>query len=409
MALKMKEKKQKILFVINTMGRAGAERSLIALLNVMDKKKFDIYVFSIILRGEFFAYIPDGVKILNEDFSCDSVMNKAGKLNSFILVTKALLKDFYWFRSMPYLFKSAFSQIKNGKFTFSKLFYDALSKYAPRFDIEFDLAVAFIEGGATYYVSDYVKAKKKAAFVHLDHAKSGYVRDLDYRHYVKYEKIFCVSQPLIQSLVKEYPEFEGKIEILHNLVSEDFIISKANNGVGFLDDYEGVRLVTVGRLHPQKAYDVAIRTLARLISEHPGLDVRWYAIGEGEERKNLEKLIEKLNLQGKFVLLGGKLNPYPFVKECDIYLHCTVHEGWSIAIAEARILQKIIIASDTTGIETQLPPGNAIVVKLNEEEISDAIYKVISDEGLREEMYGRLSEEWVRPDDTDKLYKLLEG
>ena len=43
----------------------------------------------------------------------------------------------------------------------------------------YDLAVAYLEGGSTYYVHDHVNAKRKIAFLHVDYTYAGYTRKLD--------------------------------------------------------------------------------------------------------------------------------------------------------------------------------------------------------------------------------------
>ena len=48
-----------------------------------------------------------------------------------------------------------------------------LSMEGERFAEEYDLAVAYLEGGSAYYVADHVRAKKKAAFIHIDYTKAG--------------------------------------------------------------------------------------------------------------------------------------------------------------------------------------------------------------------------------------------
>ena len=60
-----------------------------------------------------------------------------------------------------------------------KILWRVLSDGSERFDETYDLAVAYLEGGSTYYVADHVKAKKKAAFVHIDYENSGYTRQMD--------------------------------------------------------------------------------------------------------------------------------------------------------------------------------------------------------------------------------------
>ena len=57
--------KKSILFVMNTLGRAGAERALIELMRALDPEKYRIFLYVLIPRGELFAEVPEYVKVLN--------------------------------------------------------------------------------------------------------------------------------------------------------------------------------------------------------------------------------------------------------------------------------------------------------------------------------------------------------
>ena len=54
-------------------------------------------------------------------------------------------------------------------------------------DEHYDLAVAYIEGGAAYYVHDHVRADKKMTFLHVDYRQAGYTRQLDQDCYIDYD------------------------------------------------------------------------------------------------------------------------------------------------------------------------------------------------------------------------------
>lgn len=72
-------KKQKILFVINTLGRAGAESALLSLLSVLDPSQYDISLYVIMAQGEMRAELPIYVKLCNPQFEDESVLTKAGR------------------------------------------------------------------------------------------------------------------------------------------------------------------------------------------------------------------------------------------------------------------------------------------------------------------------------------------
>lgn len=86
--------------------------------------------------------------------------------------------------------------------------------------------------------------------------------------------------------------------MFHNVIDQQRIRRLAEEPGGFSDAFEGLRLLTVGRLTHQKAYDVAIQAMARLKAS--GACVRWYVLGEGSRRTVLERQIAACGLQKDF-------------------------------------------------------------------------------------------------------------
>jgi len=349
---------KKLLFIINTMGQAGAEKALVELLkklNSMDK--YELSLYTIIPCGELFKAVPENVHILNKRIYTYSVVSFKGRLVIIHEIVRAFFYKLTGFRQLRFLIGNIKEQkASGGRLQYDKLFWRLLAEGRPGLKENYDLAVAYIEGAATYFLADKVKAFKKAAFVHIDYERAGYKPLMDRDCYSKMDRIYVVSKGVGKKFCDIYPEYREKVRLFRNLLNKEEIIEKANTGTGFTDDFDGIRLVTVGRLHYQKGYDIAIKALARMVGD--GYKVRWYVIGEGAERAKLEKLIREHRVENSFILMGKKDNPYPYVKQADIYVHATRYEGKSIAIEEAQILGKAIAASDCTGNSEQIVSGH---------------------------------------------------
>ena len=400
--------KKKILFVTNTMGRAGAEKCLQALLELLDPEKYDMSVYSIINRGELYSDMPEYVHILNKNPCTKSVLDNAGLAAIGRQILWSLLKKFSFITYIPYFFRVFFHQIKSKHLDFSKLFWMLLARNAKRFNEEYDLAVAFIEGAATYYVADYVKAKKKATYVHIDYLAAGYSPKLDRKYYDKFDRVFCVSDTVRKVFLKAYPDYSQKTFFFHNMVPRERIIRLSKEGQGFTDGFDGLRILTVGRLHYQKAYDLAIPALAEL--RRRGHNVRWYVIGEGAEEDNLRALIRQNGVEDSFILLGTTPNPYPYIANCDIYSQASRFEGWCIALAESLVLARPVLASRCAGNEEQVTDGETgVLIDLSTENIVEGMEKLITSPELRKKFTRNLS--GVALDfkkDLEMLYALTE-
>lgn len=365
--------KKRILFVINTMGRAGAETALINLMNkLLSMGEYELSLYAIIPRGELFARVPKEVRILNKGYSCDSVLSLSGRMAIMGQSARAFFSHLNGFRMLPEMLRNVRKQKQDtGRIQPDKVLWRLLAASAPAPEKEYDLAVAYIEGAAAYYLADKVKAKKKAAFIHIDYQKAGYTPDMDQGCYEQIDRIFTVSEEVKNRFCAVYPQYTDKTMIFRNLLDQERIRTKAKEQ-GFTDGFTGIRLVTVGRLHYQKGYDIAIEACARL--RQMGYDVRWNILGEGPERANLEKLIEKFGMQEHFVLMGAVDNPYPYVNEATIYVHATRFEGKSIAIEEAQVLGKTIVASDCTGNTEQIIHDvDGLMLTLNVDNLTETL------------------------------------
>lgn len=368
---------KKILFVINTLGYGGAERAMLDLFTVLGSEKYEISLFVLTGQGELVHEVPEHVQLVNDKYNDASVLTGEGRKVLMKNVLKAGIGKGLFVRRAPYLRKNLRNMRKKGRVQPDKLCWRILSDGAPVPKEEYDLAVAYLEGGATYYVADHVKAKKKAAFIHIDYGKAGYGRELDLGCYDSFDHIFTVSDEVKEHFLEVYPEYEEKVSVFHNMVNQDRIRRMAEQGEGFDDDFNGCRILTIGRLTEQKRYDIAIEALARLkkICDAP---VRWYVLGEGELRESLEQQIRDLGLENDFLLLGVKSNPFTYCKQSDFYVHATGFEGKSIAIQEAQTLGKPILATDCSGNREQIEDGvDGRLCPLTPEDISKQLLWMI--------------------------------
>ena len=381
----MNRNRKSVLFVINTMGRAGAETALVELLRRIDKEKYDVSLYVLTGQGEMMDKIPDGVKLINRNIDTNSVHDSLGRKHLARKVVYALLKEANGVRLMPYFIKNGIDMLKKGQILPEKLLWRPISDAASRPRKRYDIAVSYIEGAAAYYVADHVEADRKVAFIHVDYEKAGYTRELDRDCYLQFDRIFGVSDEVADVFRKVYPELAEKTGVFHNLLNSEAIIEKSLLGEGFSDNFGGVRILTVGRLMKQKAFEVSIRA-AKILKDH-GEDIRWYVLGEGDQHSRLTALIQKLGLEEDFKLLGATDNPYPYFKKADLYVHCSRFEGKSIAVQEAQILGKPIIVSDCSGNREQVIHGeDGLICEFDSKSIAKAIKELIDDKALREKL-----------------------
>ena len=392
---------KKVLFVINTLGVAGAEKALLELLKKFTPDQFDVSLYVLMDQGELIHQIPEYVRILNKIYSDASVLSKEGKrvLNKTIL--KRLFRKNAIFRNISYLLKAFEKMRKNGRIYPDKLLWRVMSDSADKLNEQYDMAIAYLEGGSTYFVHDHVKADKKYTFLHVDYGYAGYTRQLDKNCYLDYDRIFTVSDEVKISFLHAYPECKEKTVVFHNLIDQEEIKRKALLSGGFEDYYEGKRILTVGRLTAQKAYEVSIDAMKLLKDQ--GVKARWYVLGEGELREKLQDRINRLGLEQDFILLGAKENPYPYYVQCDLYVHATRFEGKSIAIQEAQTLGCAILVSDCSGNREQVVNDvDGMMCSLTPEAISEQI-KLLLENNEKRRQLGKQASVKLALNQTDVL------
>ncbi len=402
---------KEILFVMNTMGRAGAERALIALMNTLPREKYHISLLVLVARGEVFDEIPKHVTVLNQKTDNRSVLSFGGTLAIIRTTFRCFFYHLQGFKLLPYLLKNLIKQLKSHQFAPDKLLWRLIAMGTKTPPKEYDLAVAYLEGGSTYFVADKVYAKKKASFIHIDYEKAGYGKSLDLDSYRRIDRIFSVSREAGESFLKIYPEHREKLFLFRNIIDTAKIKKYAKEPVAvdcpFAKSAALHKLLTVGRLTPQKAYDIAIPAL-KLLRER-GIDADWFVLGEGPLKKELTDQIEQNGLAGHFVLLGSKRNPYPYYRAADIYVHATRFEGKSVAIEEAQVLGKAIIASDCTGNREQIADGeNGMLIPLSAKHIADSIEFLLKNPAQKEQFeIASASIDLTHAEDMDAFYELL--
>jgi glycosyltransferase involved in cell wall biosynthesis len=382
MGAKMEGSGRKILFVINTLGRGGAEVALLGLLSALEREDCEISLFVLLEQGELLGQIPSSVKLLNDRYAAVSVHTKEGVSHMKKSIIRASFSHGSLVKNLLPMGKRLWQMVRKGKIQADKLLWKLLADGGKRLPDTYDLAVAYLEGGSTYYVADHVKARKKAAFIHTPFLAAGYTKEVDGVCYQQFDQIFPISETVKEDFVMLFPEYAYKIRLFHNILNAGWMRLMAEKGKGFTDDFNGLRILSVGRLMYPKEYHYAVDTMALLKGE--GLPLRWYVLGEGDDRNKLETQIKENDLAEDFILLGATDNPYPYFAGADLFVHIARFEGKSVAVQEAQFFGLPIVATDCDGNKEQIVSGeNGLICAIDPMAIKEAISSLVRDPALR--------------------------
>ncbi|RWS41897.1 glycosyltransferase [Bacillus mycoides] len=391
--------KKNILFVINNLNCGGAEKALISLLETINYSMYNVDLFLFKHEGLFFRKIPPQVNLLEEPYEYqyfDMPIKKA----IIDCIKKGRIDIALARLCAGYIFKSEQNRVRC-----EQMVWKYISKSLRGIDKNYDVAIGYLEKNPVYFCVDKVKAKKKIGFIHNDYDELGMDSKIDSGYFAKLDSIVTVSRECANVLKERFPMYKKKVKVMYNIVSSNMINKMSLEKIDMKD--KGIKIISVGRLNYQKGFEMAIEACKKL--EGDGYKITWYVVGEGEERVNLEKMIEENDLKGKFILLGIKENPYPYIREANIYVQPSRFEGKSIAIDEAKILHKPIVITNFSTAKDQIKnKENGIIVEMDPHAISEGIKKLIDNEELRNKLTSNLSKENLGTEsEIEKLYTLF--
>lgn len=393
--------KKKLLFVIPSLEAGGAEKSLVNLLNTIDHEKYDVDLALFLHSGIFLKQLPSFVQII--DLGNDY---KTFTLGLFKSISKFLKQ-----KKIALAFSRLIYSIKNNSISndnsAEQYAWNNLKESIPVLNKNYDAAIGFLEKSSIYFCIDCVKATKKIGWIHTNYDASGLNKKIDYRYFEKLNYIVTVSEECEKSLQKNFPNCKSKIKIIYNIVSPEIIHNMANEILETVFPETNYPLLTIGRLSQEKGLDLAIMALKIVSEKYP--KIIWYSIGSGPQKKELEKMILDHQLEKKFILLGAKENPYPYLEQTKIYIQPSRYEGKSIAVDEAKILKKTIIVANFTSAKDQIDNlKNGLIVQMNPQSIAQGIIELVENETLQDHFKTNLSQEILgTQEEINKLYTLI--
>lgn len=361
-----KNNQVKIAIVTHQMVMGGIEKSLIELCKALVQRGVEVTLYLEAMGGELFDELPDEVAVV-------SIFEEYGSLAT--IIKKSVIKGD--FRAII----SAMRARKiNRRGEDPVEGWKAVCGYLQKNEIKYDYAFAYGAPVAfsTIYVDRMINAKRKYTWIHNDPTRLS----LDIRKYralfQPYEKIVCVSVETLNTFLSIFPEYKDKGYVFYNIIDRDELHRKAMERIDS-DAFLGTRLLTVGRLCSPKGQDLIPQITRRLLDN--GYNIRWYCVGEGENREKIADLIHKYHVESAVVLLGNKNNPYPYFKMADIYIQPSRHEGFGITLTEAKVFELPIITTDFGGASEQITHGETgVIVRFDEDEIYRAIVRLLEND-----------------------------
>lgn len=402
------DRKQKLLFIMDTFPLGGISKSLLALLNELDYSKYEIDMLLMRQEGIFVPMIPRQVTLLPEPLSIE-FRNPHPKN---FLKNLSTLSFSEWLKWMGFSIKCSFARVMGGLHRHIQVMDMWIGKNTSSINKHYDAAIAYQGGRCIYYLVEKVDAKVKIGYVHTDYKMSEIdymLKPVDKHYFPRLNAIVTISPKCKQSLIEEFPEIADKIHVIENICSPRLIYSMADEQINDFDEnYDvEVKIVTMGRFDIQvKGIDIAIG--AAKILKDKGVKFRWYFVGDGNQRAEVEKLIIDNALQKDVILLGAKANPYPYIQQCDIYVQPSRYEGKSVALDEVKALYKPVVVTNFSTVYDQFVNGKtALVCDMNPADVARQIERLMIDKELRNSLISNLQHEKVGNEEQAQVFESL--
>lgn len=385
--------RKKVLFIIGTLQSGGVSKSLVSLLTVWDRQRYDTSLLLCCKEGDIYSdRLPKDVRQIYNPV-IEHVMGGVSSAWWLLQHGKVMLALGVLIR----LILSRLSKPMAGRL---------IAKMMPAIDNEeYDLIVDYGGQQILYYMVDKLRGKKKISFFHSDYAKWDYYYKVDKNYYPQVDQLFTISETCAISLKKYFPLCEDKIAVMENISSPVLINSLAREDVK-IPRHELI-ITTIGHVWYNKGIDLAIEA-AQIIHEETNIDFLWIFIGAIRESKWLHE-IERKELSDFFMFTGIKSNPYPYLFQSDLYVHPSRFEGKSIALDEAKILCKPIVVTNFSTAHDQFENGvNGCICEMSGRSLANAIINLYHHPQLRNKYSKCLQQHIVDNScEVEKLYKFL--
>ena len=384
--------KKKILFVLNQMGAGGIAKSLSNLLFHLEKykDKYDVDLFLLRKDGCYMNDIPEYVNVLE----AKGVLKLFGASQND---TKKFGKIQYFLRFIVACWTKVF-----GNFIPLKI-----GAKQNKLKKEYDAAIAFthtqggrdMAAGSVEFVLDGVNAKKKFDVIHGDVIIENLLTKTTIKRLKKFDKVFSVSRSCSQQVKNKCQKLIDISDFLYNTQRNDIILKQSENKDKLYHD--GFNMVMVSRLENQKAHMRFLPIVKKLHDE--GLEFNLNIVGNGILKDEIVNYINKNNMNEYVFMHGQQSNPFPFMKQADLFVLVSYYEAAPMVYNEAQLLGVPVFTTNIISAK-EMVGDLGFVCENNEEGIYNKLKELLKNKNLIKEKKIRLKNYTY---DNDAIVKKL--
>lgn len=355
----------KFLFVVNDLNIGGGIASaLINLSNILVEKGHFVDFFNLSYVDVLPEYFDKRIKLINRNDRA----NLYGLSIHTIKREKGVKKIFY-------LFLALIKKLTHKTFLWQKICFSKTHLEG------YDVAVAFRQSPLNYWLIKHnVMAKVRIGFWHGDPDSmkgiDGWKRSLKCVDYIA-----CVSNAVTEKMKLHYPSISNKMKTVYNIFNSKDIVNKANKFDPVFNK-DVFNIVTVSRIEfSQKQLNIIPLICSNL--KNNGYKIAWYILGDGSDKSELEKIINECKVNKEVLLLGNKDNPYPYIKNADLFCLTSLWEAYGMVLTESLILNTPCVAGYYSALPEIIEDDkNGLIAENSIEGIEEKIENILTDKEL---------------------------
>lgn len=244
---------------------------------------------------------------------------------------------------------------------------------------QYDAVIALKEGPIMIELA-VLYGKRKFAWIHTDYSvmhwtKSGFKSpEHERRCMMKYEKVICVSEAAMKAVIQTVGD-PGNLCVKYNPINYARIRAQALELCMEQRTTDGLLFISIGRLAYPKNYSLLIEACHELKKKY---SFEVWIVGDGPDRAKLQEKIDTYDLDC-VKLVGGKENPFPYLKQADVFISVSLVESYGLAIQEALILGKPVIAVKCPAIEETLDEDFGLLIEGTVADVKNAMEAILID------------------------------
>lgn len=347
----------------------GVESSLLSLLNHLDYEKYEVDLLLLEEAGSGISSVPSAVNVI--------VFDLHNTYGSLLTSLKRCLSQRDWknlkmrliFLQMKYQGQKAIQ--KAGKVLPVQPFYDVV--------------IGYRSGICTELAAWSVPAAKRITWWH--HGEFNADPAVWNEAASRCDAVVTVSNACKAMIVQAVPSIESRLQVIPNMIDAKDILEKAEAfDPGYEEDL--FHIVSLSRLAPEKQIDNAIRCAAQLKKE--GFSFCWHMVGGGDLEQPLKQLAKELDVEDVFLFEGNQLNPYPYLKHADLFVHPSGVESQGLVVLEALTLHLPSVITRSAGPCEYIEDGfNGLLADPDWQSLNEKVHEILQDKALYEKIQSR--------------------